>query len=88
LEALLKLREREGLVSRYRRHTKVGHREIENSLHRIAFMSQKIEQNRFSIKHYENVRDVVSKNNSTLLNYNYRAKFFTKCQSATTKVNE
>ena len=54
----------------------------------LHFLSQKIKQNRFSIKHYENVRDVVSKNNSNLLNYNYKAKFFTKCQSATTKVNE
>ena len=61
---------------------------LKNSSHCITFSESKNKQNRFSIKHYENVRDVVSKNNSNPLNYNYRAKSFTKCQSATTKVNE
>gem|GEM_PF-7103849 len=69
------------------RHTKFV-RERLNASGCITSGKSKNKHDRSSIKDYGNLSNVVLENNSNLLNHNYKTIPLTKCQSATTKVNE
>jgi len=88
-QALLRLKEREkheGNNTAWR-PTKVITERL-NASGSITSGKSKNTHNRSSTKDYGNLSNVVLENNSNLLNHNYKTKPLTKCQSATTKVNE